>query len=147
MASRSQSYQDRQWSCGVEYVLTNLAHPPHSCVARDSSLYSCPRVGFIDPYRESTSLPKACLVSSSIESSRRNPERLRICVEFGTHASLWLFDILTSAPAEAGMAERCTSRYEPQRPRGGFLRELRGSASGTWANYDGPSPSLVANRE
>jgi hypothetical protein len=26
---------------GVEYVLTNLAHPPHSCVARDSSLYSC----------------------------------------------------------------------------------------------------------
>ena len=26
---------------GVEYVLTNLAHPPHSCVAKDSSLYSC----------------------------------------------------------------------------------------------------------
>jgi hypothetical protein len=26
---------------GVEYVLTNLAHPPHSCVARDSSLYTC----------------------------------------------------------------------------------------------------------
>jgi hypothetical protein len=26
---------------GVEYVLTNLAHPPHSCVARDSSLYQC----------------------------------------------------------------------------------------------------------
>jgi len=49
---------------GVEYVLTNLAHPPHSCVARDSSLYSCQGVGFIDPYRESTSLPKACLVSS-----------------------------------------------------------------------------------
>jgi hypothetical protein len=26
---------------GVTYVLTNLAHPPRSCVARDSSLYSC----------------------------------------------------------------------------------------------------------
>ncbi len=26
---------------GVEYVLTNLAHPPHVCVAKDSSLYSC----------------------------------------------------------------------------------------------------------
>lgn len=26
---------------GVEYVLTNLAHPPHSCVAKDSTLYSC----------------------------------------------------------------------------------------------------------
>jgi hypothetical protein len=26
---------------GVEYVLTNLAHPPHSCVAQDSTLYSC----------------------------------------------------------------------------------------------------------
>jgi hypothetical protein len=26
---------------GVEYVLTNLAHPPRSCVAKDGSLYSC----------------------------------------------------------------------------------------------------------
>jgi hypothetical protein len=26
---------------GVEYVLTNLTKPPRSCVARDSSLYSC----------------------------------------------------------------------------------------------------------
>ena len=26
---------------GVEYVLTNLTHPPRSCVARDSSLYRC----------------------------------------------------------------------------------------------------------
>lgn len=26
---------------GVEYVLTNLTHPPRSCVASDSSLYSC----------------------------------------------------------------------------------------------------------
>ena len=26
---------------GVEYVLTNLANPPRSCVAQDSSLYRC----------------------------------------------------------------------------------------------------------
>ena len=26
---------------GVEYVLTNLTHPPRSCVAQDSSLYRC----------------------------------------------------------------------------------------------------------
>jgi len=26
---------------GVEYVLTNLTHPPRSCVAHDSSLYTC----------------------------------------------------------------------------------------------------------
>jgi hypothetical protein len=26
---------------GVEYVLTNLTSPPHSCVAKDNSLYRC----------------------------------------------------------------------------------------------------------
>jgi len=26
---------------GVEYVLTNLTHPPHSCVANGGLLYSC----------------------------------------------------------------------------------------------------------